>query len=686
MQNKKNTRQLSDYTSLVWAIAIGVVCFAAHIFICKSIESVDPATTGLILLALYLVAATIISVSVYRYQVIKANAEEQLSENANALRDLMAQIDTPIILTGGNGKMVWYNSSAADVFRLGNEAIGTSMYSFCELTEDKLLAGSASDGGTDMVLYDNNYKVNCYRIHTQIKNRNDIRNLYLVYFEDVTALRTAESIINRTLPVVAYIMVDNLEELAQYIKVSYRQATGEIENILKEWASSFGGVLREYDRDRYLLLMTREMLDKCFEDKFSIIDRIHDVRLSDEDLSMPVTVSMGISAAPLDSRGFDLVTLEQSAAAALDVALQRGGDQIAVKTENGLDFFGGRTKSIQKRTKVRARVIAEKLCSLISASDCVLVMGHKSPDFDSIGACIGIARLASYLGVDCRIVVDGKNNNYKISTEALINSGHYDNIFIDSSRALELVSTKALMILVDANNFKIIEAPELANNISTIYIVDHHRQTDALPESVVTPPYIDPAASSACELVAEILEQCVPSGTLTKDEASIMLSGIMVDTENFTKSTSTRTFAAALYLRGEGANPEIAGNFFDEDIKDYIAESKFSNDVIIYKNRIAITKSNGTDASIDRVAASKAASKLQTVRGIDASFALVDIGNGVNISARSNGTINVQLVLEKLNGGGHFDAAGAQVGGASLQDAAELLKKAIDEYFEENDL
>ncbi len=682
MQNKKNSFQISDLTTLIWAIALGVICFAAHIFICNFTEA-DPALTGLVLLAVYLAAVSVLAVSVYRYQKAKSAADERISANANALRDLLSQVPTAMLLTDGNGKLLWYNESASDAFSLGASAIGTSIYGITSLTEEKLLR-AVPESGTATVIFDRNYLINCYKVHAQVKSRDDIHDLYLIVFEDTTELIATRNTIERTLPVVAYIVVDNLEELTQYVKVSYRQATGEIETVLKGWAAGLDGIIREYDRDRYIMIFPREKLDECIEDKFAILDRIRRIRLTDDDNNTPVTVSMGISVAQAGLDAFNLINVERDALAALDIALQRGGDQVVLKDKNGLEYFGGRTKSLQKRTKVRARVISGELCSLIAKSSQVLIMGHKSPDFDSIGACVGIARLCMFCGVECRIVVDKGHPNFLACTERLMTLPDYAHMFIDGSQALDLITPSTLLIMADANNFRILEATEVADNAKTIYVIDHHRQTDEMPETVISPPYIDPAASSACELVAEIIEQCVPAGTLQKEEANVMLAGIMVDTGNFTRTTSTRTFGAALYLRGEGANSEIARTFFNENFSDYIAEAKFGGDVVTYKKRIAITKSKGTGSPADRIAAAKAANKLLTIRGIDASFALVDLGGSVNISARSNGKINVQLVLEKLGGGGHFDAAGAQINDTTLTQAAERLKAAIDDYFENN--
>ena len=254
----------------------------------------------------------------------------------------------------------------------------------------------------------------------------------------------------------------------------------------------------------------------------------------------------------------------------------------------------------------------------------------------------------------------------------------YTDMFVDGAAALDLIGSTTLLVVVDVNNFAITEAPEVAENVYKIAIIDHHRQTAEFSFDPVL-NYIDPSASSACELIAEILEQTLPEGSLLKEEANAMLTGIMLDTNKFTKDTGSRTFAAALYLQSEGANTEVARRNFEDNFGDFMAEAQFSKDITIYRDRMAITRSEGTgNGAVDRIAASKAADKLLTVRQVDASFALVQVGPNVHISARSNGTINVQLILEKLKGGGHFDAAGAQVAESELEKATELLKAAID--------
>jgi c-di-AMP phosphodiesterase-like protein len=319
---------------------------------------------------------------------------------------------------------------------------------------------------------------------------------------------------------------------------------------------------------------------------------------------------------------------------------------------------------------------------MISEASNVLVMGHSNPDFDSIGACVGIATLAMQLGVKVKIVTDLENENFKACTERLVNLADYKNVFVDESVGLSESEFGTLLVIVDANNFKILESPDIAANSFKTVVIDHHikkQEFEEEPQLV----YIDPSASSACELVSEILEFSIPVGTLRKEEANVMMAGIMVDTQNFTRTVGTRTFAAALYLRSAGASPEYARTFFEQEFDDYHSEAMFSTNAEIYEGQIAITTSEGTGSPNDRVAAAKAADKLLSVKNVNAAFALVLIGNTVHISGRSNGTINVQLILEKIGGGGHFDVAGAALSEHGLAEAKIKLTQAINEYFDD---
>ena len=680
MANYKKSRQ-ADLSALIWCAVIGVICFVADIIVCAVFPDAATLIIGMIFLAVFIATAALISIFSYRLSKSRAETEALISSKDNAFRDLVAQVETAVYLTDGNGKLIWFNGTAAELFDLNEKSIGSDMYKVCNVKEE-ILVEETKEEGISFQYKRKDYKLTCFMINVQNES-NDISDLYMTVFDDKTETTAAKRNLENSMPVVAYIVMDNIDDLTQHIKSNYRQATTEIDSILKEWANELHGVLREYDREHYIMFFKREYLKRQINDKFSILDKIRNVRLEDDMSSMPITVSMGIAALKADDGVFDLTDFERDAMAALDIAFQRGGDQVVVKTENGLEYYGGITKAAGKRNKVRARVIASQLSTLISNASQVIIMGHKNPDFDAIGACVGIARLCMFCSVDCKVVSDFENVNFKVATENLLPLDDYHSVFTDAATAIDSITPDTLVVLVDVNNMAIVEAPEIISNAKSVFVIDHHRQVEELPESVITPPYIDPSASSACELVSEILEQALPNGVLLKEEALTMLAGIMVDTNNFTRSTSTRTFGAAMYLRGQGANTEMARTFFSEEFSDYMSEAKFGTDVSNYKHNIVITRSEGTGNVNDRIAAAKAADKLLAVRGVDASFALVKIGEGVNISGRSNGKINVQLVLEKLNGGGHFDVAGARVEETTMEEATEKLKAAIDEYFGE---
>ncbi len=687
MKKLKNLRSTAAdiRVPLMICVLIGVFMLASYTVI-VSFTNLSEIIVGIIFTVAYIYIAVFFFFGV-RNKLKKIALEE---EEANALNTEIYQmfrenIDLPYAIISSDGKVTIINRCMQDL--LGRPIpFGGLIEEFCSATSEEIIKASEPAGQLTINIHGgkNEYATPGDGLTVSIRHRRfnaraypmvvNGQKCYMIIFTEITALVELRDKMKREYTVVAFIVLDNLEELAQYVRVSYRSAANEIEAILKKWAASMDGMLREYDRDRYLLLMTQERLDECVKNKFDILDSVRDVRLGDD--SMSVTVSMGISAG-----SGTLAERENEANLALDLALQRGGDQVAIRRGNETEYFGGRSKGIQKRTRVRSRVNAVMLCTKISESSNVLVMGHKNPDFDCIGACIGVARLAIFCGVPVRIISDQNSENFRIIAGKLQRNSEYSDMFTDALSGLDLVRPDTLLVICDANNFNIIEAPDISDSVDRIAIIDHHRQTAKFDfEPLVS--YIDPAASSTCELVAEILEQSIPSGTLLKDEANALLAGIMLDTKNFSKDTSTRTHSAALYLQNEGAKSEVARQFFAEDIAEYLAEAKFSRDVELYRGNIAITRSEGTgSAGYDRTAASKAADKLLSIRQVEASFALVSINDKIRISARSSGKINVQLILEKLKGGGHYDAAAAQVDGA-MDIAYKQLTAAIDDYLD----
>ncbi len=722
MSNKRKNRFNPDLSTLNWiSTIVGALFFTVFIIICAVNEKAQT-ITGLILLLVYLLVVGGIYFIAYKIKNSNFSSEMTMADGSDALSELMKKSGVPMAITNAEGQIIWFNGELQKKFSLKGNIILSNIDMFCPAKLDEILEATNPERGMEknfdvlskvknanevddldkkedgsafqirdsikndeveglrLTISNKKYNVSAYEkaVRLSTQEGTEQRSYYLITFIDVTKEYELVTKIQREHLVVAYIVLDNLEELAQYVRISYRSATSEIEGILKDWANNLNGIIREYDRDKYIMLFEKHELEKCIKSKFAILEKIRNVRLGDS--SMPVTVSMGVAATD-----GSLLSRESDAGSALDMALQRGGDQVALKTESGLVFFGGKTKSVQKKTKVRARVIAEQLLSLVSKSENVLVMGHKNPDFDALGACVGIARIAMHCKVPIKIVTDLENDNFAISTSQLRETDEYRDVFVPSNRGLDYLGSQTLLIIVDVNNFAITESPELAKNSFNTVVIDHHRKVVDFDEQSMCMTYIDPSASSTCELITEILEQSIPTDTLLKEEANMLLSGIMLDTKNFTRTTGVRTFAAALYLRGEGGSSEISRTFFDEKFDDYKTEIQYGMDATIYRTRIAITKTIGQNPATDRVAAARAADKLLSIRAVDAAFAMVATGDVIHISARSNGSINVQLILEKLNGGGHFDVAGAQLEKVSLHDATVKLKGAIDEYLD-NDI
>ena len=657
-------------------VLLGIFLLALYTILC-TIDSVAHDVAGIILLLLYIAVALVVF---FRREQTKSRKNIQKQE-AIAMNTVMAQaiqnIKIPFVITDNDGKIIWYNNGFLDMVNRQNSLFGANLNDFCQISPEKLATYSKlaqesqteSEGGNITQIGSSTYTVQSYELRVAGKT------YFMTIFSDITEHYELMQIHEQQQPVVAYVVLDNLDELAQYVRVSSREAANQAESVLKTWAEEMNALVREYDRDKYIFVFSNEKLQACVSEKFPILEQIRDIRLGDS--SMPITISIGVSAL-----GDTMAEKENNARTALDMALQRGGDQVALRNETGLEYFGGRTKNIQKKTKVLARVIAGQLLNLIASSGNVIIMGHRNPDFDSVGACVGLARLCLHCGVTPRIIVDKNNSNFKDCSANLLEIDLYQDIFIDATSGMDLIRSDTLLIITDANNFSILEEPAIAQSVPNVAIIDHHRKTAEFKH----PPliaYIDPSASSASELVAEILEECLPVGTLSKEEATVLLSGVMVDTKNFTRSTGTRTFSAALYLRGEGGNTEIANTFFNEDIEDFTAEAKFGTSLTLYRENIAITTSMGTgNTEGDRVAASKAADKLLTVKNVKASFALVVIENAIHISARSNGSINVQLILERIGGGGHFNLAGARFPSQNMKDALIQLRAAIDDYLD----
>ena len=659
MYNRKNDVPFASRRQLVMCIALA--CFNITLFglFCE-FTSINKAIVAVCVVLVYLLEVAALGVLRQKQQSSAPHTDmHAILDEASST--VLKNTHQPIATFDEVGKILWCNEAMLDILRLEDNPIGMSI--------ETVFGGAVtkeSVSGASVTIKNRLYNVESFIL----SNRSN--PIYMLSLTDVTALSEMEKKYNENKICIAYIAIDNIEDVLQYVHEKFRVAVSRVDEKLKNWADSLGATIKSYDNDKYIMFFDSVSLDRCLSNRFSILDEIRDTRVGD---GVSITISMGVSRMDGSLRDRELAARD-----AIDLALQRGGDQVVYINNGVTEYYGGRTKSIYKRSNVRSRTFTNQLTSLMVRSDNVLIMGHRYGDFDSFGSAIGVARIAMTCGVKVNIAVDFRDKNLEPCIRMMQTTEPYAQLFVDNADGLDLVGRDTLLVLVDHNDPGRSQFADIAAKVNNIVVIDHHRKVDTFHESVKL-YYVEPSASSACELVTEMLESAISSQNLLKEEADMMLAGVLLDTKQFTRNTGTRTFGAAQYLRGAGANPTDVYALFKTAPDDLRKESRFHTAINIYRSTIAIASCEGETDETYRIIASKAADKMLTLRGIEAAFALVKIGDQIHISGRSTGTINVQLILEKLHGGGHFDVAGAQVVNESVMNVLETLKSSIDEYF-----
>lgn len=498
--------------------------------------------------------------------------------------------------------------------------------------------------------------------------RKEKESHYAVYFLDNTELKEIAEEFASTRPVVLQLCIDNLEETTEHLRAGDRaRISGQIETMLEDWITAGKGVLQKYGNERFVALTEHRRLQEMIADRFSIVDRI---RSAFPETDNSVTLSVGVGEGVTFEEG------RRMASQALDMALSRGGDQVAVKTLNGYDFYGGQSQGVQRRTKVRTRIVADALRDLITSSDRVFVMGHRMSDLDCLGSAAALAVTARNLGTQAFVAVKRRSSMAEQLIARYVQAGNGE-LFVEPDDAESLMTKKTLLIIVDTHSAAMLDAPALYEAAERVVVIDHHRRmVNYIQDAVLT--YHESSSSSACELVTELLPY-LHKEKVGRIEAESLLAGIMLDTRNFVLRTGVRTFEAAAYLRSLGADTVAVKKLFSESMELYRRKTDLVAAAQMY-NRTAIAFSE-EDYSEHRAAAAQAADDLLTVQGVQASFVVTRMGKEINISARSFGECNVQLIMESLGGGGHLTMAATQMADTSVSDAINRLKNAIDRHF-----
>ncbi|MFR5951708.1 MAG: DHH family phosphoesterase [Clostridia bacterium] len=579
----------------------------------------------------------------------------------------------PLIIIETTGNIIWKSSKF--VYEFANIDINNYLIDILEEIKEDIEAQQDKKQKTITKKVQIGNKI--YSVlgeYIRSKQNDKSEYITILYFLDITQIVKEKKKYEDSRTCVGILMVDNYEEIIQRIDVENRpQVIAEIEKVIYDWAASSGGIVVKNDRNTFVYVFEYKYLKEIKENKFDILDQIKEINV---EAGIQLTLSIAIS---ID--GDTNYDKYKTALESMDIVLGRGGDQAVVKENGKYIFFGGRTEEVEKRTKVKARTVAHALENLIKESDNILIMGHSNGDIDSMGSSLGIYRLAKTLEKETNIV----NNTYGMTLskfiEELEKDDEYKDVIIGKNEALNKATNKTLLIVTDTHKQNYVEVPELLDKVGQIVVIDHHRRsTDYIENATLT--FQEVYASSTAELVTEILQYTDVKIKLKPIEVEGLYGGIMVDTKNFTFKTGVRTFEAAAYLRKCGVDIIKVKKLFQSDLNSYNEIANIVKNAEMYDNSIAIAMYDKEDKDANLICA-KAADELLTISDITASFVLGNVGDKVCISGRSIGDVNVQLILEKLGGGGHITLAGAQVEGMTLEEVKQELINRINEYFSE---
>ncbi len=629
------------------------------------------AAIGFLILG-YLIFENIRSISKERNDFVKY-IEGLTDEFESTTQHAIFNMPFPLVMLDDYGRISWYNTSFLNM--MGEEELLEEEIS--KLIPEIRIENKEEDlKPIDVKFNDKNYMVYPNLIDTSKTESKNNEILMLYWVEDTDFVNLKEDYEDEKLvSIVAY--VDNYEDVkANTVEINRPLLLAEIDKNINSYFSRYGGIVRKYENDKYFIVIENSAFKIIEEKKFDILDQMRELELGN---TIPITLSIGAAV-----EGKDPADLYKKSSGAVDVALGRGGDQAVVQHENQLSFYGGKTKAIEKRNKVKARVIGYALRELIDGVDKVFVMGHKNADMDSFGSGIGVLRAVADRGKEGYLVIAGENPSIKNIYEEMreVQPELLDQL-LTPEEAIEMADETHLLVVVDNHKPSFTEAPELLDIIPKVVLIDHHRRgAEYIKDPILT--YLESYASSTSELVTEVLSYMGNKINLTKFEAEALLAGIMVDTKNFSFQTGVRTFEAASILKRSGADTVTVKQFFRDSHNTFIKKAKVIETSTIVLDRIAIGRLD-EEMEDSLLIAAQSANELLNINGVDASFVLTHVDGKIHVSGRSLGNISVQLILEKLGGGGHLTSAGTQLENVDMDEAIDLLEKAVYEFLEEGE-
>ena len=598
---------------------------------------------------------------------------------------LLRELELPHALLDDTGKVIWTNVAFENIIHQPKGYNKTITALFPSITRDKLPDNEGVEEAQYELTYDSKeYIAKFKRISLKEMAENSAMieaegyegYLIAVYLFDETALHIALQEVDDQSLSVGLFYLDNYEEALESVEEVRRSLLiALIDRKINKYIAALDGIVKKLEKDKYLVVMRKKSVAQLQSARFDILEDVKTVNIGNE---MAVTLSIGV--------GLDGLTYAQNyefARNAIDLALGRGGDQAVLKTPESIIYYGGKSQQVEKNTRVKARVKAHALKEIIAGKDKVLIMGHRMADVDSFGSAVGIYRIAQALDRKAHIVLNDVSNTLQPLVDLFKNNPEYDSdMIVGSSQAMEIAGNNAVLVVVDVNRPSITECPDLLRVCKSIVVLDHHRQgTDTIENATLS--YVEPYASSACEMVSEILQYTADNIKIRTEEADCMYSGIMIDTNNFMSKTGVRTFEAAAFLRRSGADVTRVRKMFREDAAEYKAKADAVSQAEIYRQSFAISVCLSEDVQSPTIIGAQAPNELLNIKGVKASFVLTDYQGKIYVSARSIDEVNVQIIMERMGGGGHMSIAATQLEGISMAEAIGSLKSTIDTMIEE---
>lgn len=663
MKNNKSIKRLSEP-------GVGILLFFMILFAAGSLyfkQYLLAAAEGgviLVLLVFALIARRV------REKQLSAYIESVAYDSENAKDNTLKHFPLPIaVFRLDDANIVWGNEMFFSMCGVSKKRMDVRITDLVPDFTGKWLTEGKNRYPGILQLQGKKYQVHGNLIRSEKGAESDVF-LGITYWLDITEYDDVRLEYEQSRPIPGTVVIDNLDELGKNLPERTRNdLRDEVEDKLHHWCDRFHGILRRYDRDRYFVMFEKRDVDVMREEKFRVTEEVHQVE-SPNGISASISVGLGEEASTM-------AEALQFADMAVELALTRGGDQAVIKNRLSFEFYGGRGSEVEKRTKVKSRVMANTLAELMRDSSKVYVMGHRFADLDALGAAVGICSMARTCGVRANIIMDLEHNASKAMIARLKEEKEYKDVFLSKEEAMLSADGRTLLVVVDTNRPEQVEDADLLSACNRVAVIDHHRVAATYIQNAAL-GFIEPYASSACELVCEILQEVTEQSPLTRVEAEAMLAGIVLDTKSFSLRTGERTFDAASWLRRAGADTTKVKKLFKSDMEDTIAKYKILQCVDLYKN-VAIAAPTEPQK---RVVAAQAADELLNISGVEASIVIAPDGQGkIYASARSIGEMNVQILMEKLGGGGNRSAAAAQFTGLSLAEVLDKVHAAVDEYF-----